>query len=73
MVMSPEPVTPTLVEPLSLLKPTEVSSGIRPRQSKTIVRGKVTATPVSVEKVWVDTVPDPSKSIVREYDVVLTC
>jgi hypothetical protein len=64
MVTSPDPVISTFEEPLVLLNPTEVSTGVRPRQSKTIVRGKLTDTPVSVEKFCVDAVPDALKSIV---------
>jgi len=71
--MSPEPVISTLEDPLSLLNPTEVSTGVRPRQSKTTVRGKLIETPDSVENVCVDAVPDPSKSMVMEYEVALTC
>ena len=73
MVTSPDPVISTFEEPLSLLKPIEVSTGVRPRQSKTTVRGKLTDTPVSVTKLCVDTVPEPLKSIVMEYVVALTC
>jgi len=72
-VTSPEPVISTFDEPLSLLKPTEVSTGVRPRRSKTIVRGKLTETPASVLKVCVDVVPDPLKSIVMEYVVASIC
>jgi hypothetical protein len=73
MVISPEPVISTLVVPLSLVNPTEVSTGVRPRQSNVIVRGMLIVTPVSVEKVCVVTVPEPLKSIVTEYVRPSTC
>ena len=73
MVTSPEPVMSTLEEPLSLVNPTEVSTGMRPRQSKTIVRGKLIATPDSTEKFCVVGAPVPLKSIVTEYVVPSTC
>ncbi len=67
-VTSPEPVILTFTDLFSpattLVKPTDVSTGIRPRQSKVTVRGMVMVTPLSVEKFWVVTVPEPLKSIV---------
>jgi len=55
----------TLAVPLSLLKPTDISPGIRPRQSKVIVCKEVMkVTSVSSEKVCVVTLPSPAKSIV---------
>jgi len=57
----------------TLVNPTDVSIGVRPRQSNAIVRGILIVTPLSVEKFWVVTVPEPLKSIVTEYVLVFTC
>ena len=64
-VTSPAPVIPTLTEPgSSFANLTLVSTGMCPRQSKLMVNGILMVTPVSVEKFWVVTVPEPLKSIV---------
>ena len=55
----------TLAVPVSLLKPTEISEGRRPRQSKFMVWSVVMkVTLFSSGKIWVETRPLPSKSIV---------
>ncbi|HEX2269415.1 MAG TPA: hypothetical protein VHH35_07770 [Pyrinomonadaceae bacterium] len=55
----------TLAVPVSLPKPTEISFGMRPRQSKVMVCSEVMkVTLFSSEKVCVDVEPLPSKSIV---------
>ena len=69
-VTSPEPVMLTLIDRTTpatvFVKPTEVSIGVRPRQSNPTVRGILIVTPFSVEKFWVVTFPEPLKSIVTE-------
>ena len=56
-----------------LLNPIEVSTGVRPRQSKVTVLGMLIETPISTEIFRVVTVPELSKSMVTEYVDVLTC
>jgi hypothetical protein len=56
-----------------LLNPIEVSTGVRPRQSKVTVRGMLIVTPISTEIFRVVTVPELSKSMVTEYVDVSTC
>ena len=65
----------TLAVPLSLLKPTEISLGIRPRQSKVIdCKEVMKVTFVSSGSVCVVTLPPPEKSIVTLYvEVVSIC
>jgi hypothetical protein len=63
--MSPPPVMATLLVELPLLKPIEISLGIRPRQSKvTVCKLVMKVTPLSSEKFCVVTVPESAKSIV---------
>jgi hypothetical protein len=76
-VTSPEPVILTLLDrstPATVfVNPTEVSIGVRPRQSNPTVRGILMVTPFSVVKFRVVCAPEPLKSMVTEYVVVLTC
>ena len=65
---SPEPVMFTFAVPASLLKPTEISEGTRPRQSNVIVfRSVMNVTLFSSGYVWVVTAPSAPKSIVTVY------
>ena len=65
IVTSPDPVIFTLPVVTPLLNPTETSLGVRPRQSKEMVRSVVmNVTPLSNENVCVVAVPESSKSIV---------
>ncbi len=61
----------TLLVDLPLLNPTDISLGMRPRQSNVIVRRVVmNVTSASSEKFCVVTVPESLKSIVTAYVLV---